>query len=96
MPKRKVLIVEDQLDIAGVIQSVLEMQEVDAIVTNSGKKAIEKMQKENYHAVILDVNLPDMDGLVLYRELLQLAPQLEGHFLFMSGIPPHDELKEVL
>jgi DNA-binding response OmpR family regulator len=70
MPHR-VLVVEDEADIASPLVRTLEREgyAVDQVVT--GREAIETAIREQPDAVILDLGLPDMDGVDVCRGLRQ-------------------------
>ena len=72
--KDKVLIVEDELDIATLIQVHLEELDVDAEICGNGKEALDKALNQQYQLVILDVMLPEINGLDICRQLRQEKP----------------------
>jgi len=70
----KVLIVEDELDIAKLIQVHLQELDVEAQICANGKQALAKALNENFQLIILDVMLPEMNGLDICREVRQAKP----------------------
>lgn len=65
----RVLIVEDDEDIAAVLRMYFEAAGFDASVALSGEAALESLDEGPWSLVILDLNLPGMDGLSVLREL---------------------------
>lgn len=63
-----VLLVEDDRSIAGALAQALK-SEYDIDVANNGKMALDKSATEQYDLIILDLNLPDLFGLVICQEL---------------------------
>jgi two-component system alkaline phosphatase synthesis response regulator PhoP len=68
---RRIALVEDDADIAYTIRLNLRKHgwQVDHFI--SGLRAIEAIEEKPYDLVILDLNLPDIDGLAVARELRQ-------------------------
>jgi DNA-binding response OmpR family regulator len=68
---RRIALVEDDADIAYTIRLNLRKHgwQVDHFV--SGLRALEALEEKPYDLVILDLNLPDVDGLAVARELRQ-------------------------
>lgn len=72
--KDKVLIVEDELDIAKLIQLYLAELDVDSDICPSGKRALNLLTQKQYQLVMLDVMLPELNGLDLCRQLRAKNP----------------------
>jgi DNA-binding response OmpR family regulator len=66
---RKVLIVEDEPDIAHLVQTHLNDIGCDADIAGSGSAAMELFSRGRYQLVVLDLMLPDTDGLALCRNM---------------------------
>lgn len=65
----KALIVDDDLVLADVISFTLRRAGFEVILANDGKAALERWQAEQPSIVILDIQLPKMDGLEVCREI---------------------------
>lgn len=63
-----VLIVEDERSLSHEMEIYLTRQNYNCDVAFNGKSAAEKIHLNNYDFVLLDLGLPDMDGLDLLRE----------------------------
>lgn len=68
----RILIVDDEKGILEALQTHLELDGYQVDVANSAKEALEFFQKEPYHIVMTDINMPVMDGLVLLEEIKAL------------------------
>ena len=76
MAKHKVLIVEDELDIAGLIKHTLERGgEASAEIVASGDAALKAVMERVPDLMILDLNLPAMSGVDVCR-ILRSRPDL--------------------
>jgi DNA-binding response OmpR family regulator len=67
MPQR-VLVVEDEEDIAFPLVRTLEREGYDVFWVDSGQKALDDLVMRHADVVILDLGLPDMDGLEVCRK----------------------------
>jgi DNA-binding response OmpR family regulator len=67
--RRKVLIVEDEPDIAHLVQTHLNDIGCDADIAGNGASAMKLFNKGGYQLVVLDLMLPDTDGLTLCRNM---------------------------
>jgi len=72
--KDKVLIVEDEYDIAHLIQVHLSELDIDSDICCHGQQGLEQALKQNYQLVMLDVMLPGTNGLDICRQLRQEKP----------------------
>jgi len=68
MPKR-IAIVEDERDVADLIEHYLRRNGYDSVIYNNGETALSKLRSNPPDLLILDLMLPGMDGLELCRAL---------------------------
>lgn len=71
-----ILIVDDDPDIALVLHDLLEHAGYRVQVAGTGAEALAKAKAESFAAVLLDLMLPDMDGLSVLTLLKQIDPVL--------------------
>jgi two-component system, OmpR family, KDP operon response regulator KdpE len=64
-----ILIVEDELQLRRTIRSILVAQGFDAWAAQTGAEALNLIRSEKFDLVLLDINLPDMTGLRVCREI---------------------------
>ena len=62
-PKQKILIVEDEQRISNFMRTVLTANQYDVITAASGREACSMISSHCPDLIILDLGLPDMDGL---------------------------------
>ncbi|MBR1597882.1 MAG: VanR-ABDEGLN family response regulator transcription factor [Lachnospiraceae bacterium] len=67
--KEKILIVEDEKEIADLVEVYLINEGYMVIKTECAKAAINEIEKGGISLAILDIMLPDMDGLTLCRQI---------------------------
>ena len=71
--KKKIFIVEDEKRIARFLQMELEHEGFSATTEENGRRAFEKIVQGDYDLVLLDVMLPDMDGMEICRRVRELS-----------------------
>lgn len=74
--KIKILLVDDEPDILEIISYNLTAQGYKVFTANNGQKAIKKAQKEKPQLIILDVMMPEMDGIEACEQIRKI-PELE-------------------
>jgi DNA-binding response OmpR family regulator len=91
MAGKRILIVDDERDIIDLLTEVLGAHgyAVDSAVNAEG--ALDLVRANIYDAAILDFNLPDMNGVMLHRQIRQMDEELAGHSLFTSGLLQSDD-----
>ena len=75
MIKEKVLIVEDELGIRNFIATILNANDYDAITASSGADAMSMVTSHCPDVLLLDLGLPDMDGMEILQELSGLPQE---------------------
>jgi CheY-like chemotaxis protein len=84
-PGRRILIVDDEPDVAGVLGDLLKADGEEIETVPDGRAALEKIQAGAYDLILCDVRMPRLDGPGLYRALEQSNPKLLPHFVFLTG-----------
>jgi DNA-binding response OmpR family regulator len=68
-PMKKILIVEDDIEINGLITKYLQKEGYDTCSVFNGKDALAGFAKQTFHLVILDLMLPKVDGQEVLRQI---------------------------
>ena len=71
--RNKILVVEDQRDLAKLFGLFLERAGLEVTCVPNGEEAVLHVQKEGSDLMILDVNLPGMDGFAVCRKVRKIA-----------------------
>ncbi len=69
MGKARLLVVEDDVDIANMLKIYFSGMDFDVDVAHRGSDALDKTKKELPHLIVLDIMLPDIDGYEVCRNL---------------------------
>ncbi len=76
MRNGKLLVIEDDYNQGLLYEQELEDEGYSVLIAHSGNEAIEMFKHEMFALVILDIALPDMDGLDLLPRLLEKDKKL--------------------
>lgn len=71
-----ILLVDDEPDIVLALQDLLEADGHQIDVASTGVTALESVKNHSHSVVILDVKLPDMDGLLVLEMMAKVVPGL--------------------
>lgn len=87
----KILVVDDDPHIREVISFALEKANMKVTLANDGKQALDSFNKSPVDLIVLDINMPEMDGLECCREIRKNS---EVPILFLSS--RDDEIDRIL
>jgi len=69
--KKKILVVDDEADILEIMRARLKANGYDVVTAVNGKDGLEQFAKEKPDAVLLDVMMPQIDGIDVLRRIRQ-------------------------
>jgi two-component system OmpR family response regulator len=81
MPKPVILLIDDEIGYARVVQDALQPLGLDVLIATNATEALLLYQQVNPSMILLDVMMPEIDGLTLLRWLREHSQQ--------SKIPIH-------
>jgi len=81
----KILLVDDEPDILEFLGYNLKKEGYNVFTASNGKEAIAVARKENPHVIILDVMMPDMDGIETCREIREIPGLKDVMIAFLTA-----------
>ncbi|EQC43551.1 sigma-54 dependent transcriptional regulator [Bacteriovorax sp. Seq25_V] len=72
----KVLVVDDDKVLQSSVKEALEFHHFAVDVADNGKEALSAVYKEKYDLVVMDVNMPEMDGIEALTEIKKYDPSI--------------------
>lgn len=76
MPENKILIVDDEKPLRSILIEILQKNGFPAVEASSSKEAFKIFGEEKPDAVLLDLKMPDMDGIEVMQELKKMDPDI--------------------
>ncbi len=67
--KKRILIIEDELEIAELEKDYLELSEFEVDIEGNGNAGLEKALEQDYSLIVLDLMLPGTDGFEICRQV---------------------------
>ncbi|MBW2367846.1 MAG: response regulator [Deltaproteobacteria bacterium] len=89
--KEKVLLIDDEKDFLEIMVERMSARDMDVSTATSGFDALKMIEKESYDAIVLDLMMPDMEGLEALKAIKAKRPELQvilltGHATVEKGI----------
>ena len=69
MAKRKILLVDDEVDFLELMKTRLEANGYEVIIANNGREALDRFKNDKPAAMLLDIMMPEMDGLSVLKAI---------------------------
>ncbi|MEK6766738.1 MAG: response regulator, partial [Planctomycetota bacterium] len=77
MENPKILIIDDERDICTSLKYVLSTKGYIVDVARTAGKGVEKIKKNHFNLVLLDMRLPDYDGIKVLEKIKEISPDTE-------------------
>lgn len=81
--RRHVLVVDDDRGLTELYRITLELEGYRVSVAHSGHAALEEIHRDRPEVIVMDIRIPDIDGLELMGRILALDPDI--HVVLNSG-----------
>jgi len=81
----RILIVDDDENIRKVLKTILEEEGYIVDEAGNAKKAVEKSRRYVYNLALIDIRLPDMEGIELLTRMKDTVPKMRK--IIITGYP---------
>jgi two-component system alkaline phosphatase synthesis response regulator PhoP len=81
----RILVVDDDLDITELLSYNLKKENYDVRTANDGKSAIEVAKEFEPELIILDIMMPELDGIETGRQLREIEPLKKAYLLYLTA-----------
>lgn len=86
MPKERILVVEDERQYRDFLTAQLEEKGFAVCTASDGRAAIDLFTEEEFDLVLLDLRLPDKDGLDVLKQFKDLSPETQVVMMTAYGL----------
>lgn len=90
--EKKILVVDDDQDGLQLLDFALKSKGWQIVTASMGNAALELFKKENFDLVLLDLRLPDINGLEVMKKIKEISPEIE--VIIISGYSSVDKAVE--
>src|SRR5262245_44808521 len=92
----RILVVDDEKSVLEVLHDMLVSEGYEVESTTSPAEALQRAKKQKFDAVVLDLYMPEMSGMLFHAKLRLSDPLLAERTVFISGYISREELREHL
>lgn len=89
-----ILIVDDDADLCKSLEIILKRQGLSVTTAEGGEAAIAAVEETNFSLILIDVVMPDMNGLEVLKALKTIAP--DSRMVMMTGFVVADLIKNAI
>ena len=89
----KILVIDDEQGIRDLLETLLRRKGYDVVLAANGQKGLEVFRRERPDVVVLDLNMPGMDGLTVLQEIRNLNPSQP--VIILTGVGTAEEEQQV-
>jgi len=92
--KPSILVIDDDEDIRKVLSEILKDKGYNADSAETGRQALRKAEKKFYNLALIDIRLPDMNGVELLTKIKETKPKMRK--IIITGYPTLKNAVEAL
>jgi DNA-binding NtrC family response regulator len=90
----KILVVDDDAIVIKSCRRILESEGFEVSTVPSAEQALEAVKNSDFDLLLIDVKMPERDGMYLLREIKKNWPEMPS--IVMSGYPTPETIADVL
>ena len=79
----KILVIDDEQGIRNLLDTLLRRKGYDVLLAESGWKGLELFRREHPDVIVLDLKMPEMDGIAVLEQVRSLNP--DQHVIILTG-----------
>jgi DNA-binding NtrC family response regulator len=92
--KARILVIDDEEVVRLSYMRTLASEHCNVQVVNSGAEAIQLMTNQSFDVVLLDMNMPGMNGMAVLKTIKEKWPECE--VVIITGFPGVDSAKQAV
>jgi len=83
--KARILVVDDEPVIRQLVSQVLTEEGHTVETTDNAADALKMVEEKRYRLILLDIKMPGMSGIELYKRFQKIAPSIVKRIVFITG-----------
>ena len=91
--QQKILVVDDAKSIVDILKFNLKREGFNVLVGYDGEEAVDIVNKENPDLILLDIIMPEMDGISAFKEIKKIDPT--SKIVFVSALEESEVLGQL-
>lgn len=95
MAKPKILMVDDEQDICGIAQILLENAGCDVTCVTDANQALTTLERGEFDLIITDMLMPEMDGVELINSVRRIRPDQRIMAISGGGVAPRESYLQI-
>lgn len=92
----KILVIDDEEGIRSLLDTLLRRKGYEVVLADSGQKGLNLFRRERPDVVVLDLKMPEMDGVTVLKEIRRLALSQPVIVLTGAGTPENEQQVQAL
>ncbi|MBI5185483.1 MAG: response regulator [Nitrospinae bacterium] len=92
----RILIVDDEVDFNEIVQRYMESAGHETVCVFNGKDAVEKVKKESFDLILMDLMMPEMDGFEAIRRIREIEKDSFIPIIILSALPESESIERGL
>ena len=92
----KLLIIDDEQGIRSLLDTLLSRKGYAVVLADGGRKGLELFRRERPDVVVLDLKMPEMDGVTVLQQIRSLNPDQPVIILTGAGTPEREQQARAL
>ncbi|WP_232203009.1 MULTISPECIES: response regulator [Nitrosopumilus] len=86
--KTRILVVEDDIDLLNIYKEILELNNFEVITAENGQAGVEKFRKFNPSLVIMDGDMPVLDGYEAFNQIKEIDK--DASVVIITGVSEYE------
>ena len=89
---KKILVIEDEFSYLKLLEIELQSHGYEVIKANDGRKGLELAKKLHPDLILLDIRMPEMDGMTVLQELRKDEYGRTAKVILLTNLEPSDDM----
>ncbi|MEE8574307.1 MAG: ATP-binding protein, partial [Thermodesulfobacteriota bacterium] len=93
---KTVLMVDDEVNVTDTVSDIIGSRVSSISVACNGREALDKLNDADFDLLLVDIKMPEMDGMEFYKNLKEYKPYMAERIIFLTGDTENEKTKAFL